>query len=464
MAENQDTTDDKKIVKPPFETATEEMAAKVGTADTEVTAVQQQVQPGEILPAETAQLTTDPDKIPSVDPSLLRTGDMTAYQVTTPTRAADSTVGQISDTSMASTAMADLQDPAAARSEFTASDLIDIDDISSQTLSDQALATAATAELDERATVQFQLGELFKGIEDGKPLPAWASGPMRKAVAVMQQRGLGSSSMAAAAITQQLMESGVSIAAQDAQMYGAIQMKNLDNRQQAALQNALQVSAMDRQNADARTKAAISNAQALLSIDLKELDARQQSNTLKYSALTQAALTDAAAENARRQFNAKSELQVEEFFTELGVQIDTANINREIAVKQYNTNQANAYKEFNASMADQREKFNANMKFAIDQSNAQWRRQVNTANTAVQNETNRINVQNRYNASQTAMNQLWQMYRDNATFNFTAAESEKQRAHETMLKSLEVSATEKLYDDQQRADIAKNLNKVIGNW
>ena len=148
----------------------------------------------------------------------------------------------------------------------------------------------------------------------------------------------------------------------------------------------------------------------------------------------------------------------------MGVQIDTANINRGVAIQQFNINQENAYKEYNASMQDQREKFNANMKFAVDQSNAQWRRSVNTANTATQNEVNRINAQNTYNASQTAMNQLWQMYRDNATFNFTAAESEKQRQHETMLKSLEVSATENLYDKQQRNIIAKNLIKVIGRW
>ena len=350
----------------------------------------------------------------------------------------------------------------AAQSDFD--DLIDLDDISSQKLSEGAFAEAQTAELDKRATVSYQLSELFAGIEDGKPLPPWASPQARKAVAIMQQRGLGASSMAAAAITQSIMESGISVASQDAQMYGAIQLKNLDNKQQAALQNALQVATMDRQNADARTKAAISNAQALLSVDLKNLDNQQQANTLKYSAATQAALTDAAAENARKQFNAKSELQIEEFFTELGVQIDTANINRGIAIEQFNINQENAYKEFNASMQDQREKFNANMKFAIDQSNAQWRRSVNTANTATQNEVNRINAQNTYNAAQTAMNQLWQMYRDNATFNFTASESEKQRTHETMLKSLEVSATEKLYDKEQRNQIAKNLIKVIGRW
>ena len=448
------------MAKQPFEVRTEALAQKAGTKELEVDAKTQDVKSEELLSTDTGQLATDTD-MPRVDPS---TVDMekTEYTVKTPERKPG--VGQISAIDSALTKTAALEDPAAATSELTASDLIDVDDVSSQRLSQEAMAEAATEELDERATVQYQLSELFQGIEDGKDLPPWASGPARKATAIMQQRGLGASSMAAAAVTQAVMESGISIASQDAQMYGAIQMKNLDNKQQAALQNALQVATMDRQNADARTKAAISNAQALLSIDLKELDAQQQSNALKYSALTQAALTDSAAENARRQFNAKSEMQVEEFFAELGVQIDTANINRNVAVKQFNVNQENAYKEFNASMQDQRDKFNANMKFAIDQSNAQWRRQVNTANTALINETNRINVQNRYNATQTAMNQLWQMYRDNATFNFTASESARQRAHETMLKSLEVSATEKLYNDQQKSDIAKTLIKVIGGW
>ena len=351
-----------------------------------------------------------------------------------------------------------------AKSDFSVSSLVDLDDVSGQQLSDGALATAATQELDERATVKYQLSELFKGIEDGKPLPPWASPAVRKVTSVMQQRGLGASSLAAAAVTQAIMESGISIAAQDAKMYQAIQIKNLDNQQQAALSNAVQIATMDRQNADARTKAAISNAQALLSIDIKELDAQQQSNALKYSAITQAALADAAAENARVQLNAKNELQVEEFFTELGVQIDQQNISRDVALRTFNANQENAYKQYNAGLRDQREKFNANMKFAIDQSNTQWRRQINTANTAVQNEANRINVQNQFNATQTALNQLWQQYRDNATFNFTASESDLQRKHESILKALEVSATEKIYNDQQKSDIAKSLINLIAVW
>ncbi len=435
----------------------EEQAQLVGTAPTQVMPITQTVSSGEVLSADKNLVsTTDaPTVVPkTIDPTQVATQN-------TPTASQD--LGQVTNTTKSVDALKDVAYTGAV-SGITESDLIDLEEMASGALSADAMVTAATQQLDKKGTVKFQLAELFSGIEDGKPLPAWASPAVRKATAIMQQRGLGASSMAAAAMTQAVMESGISIASQDAQMYAAIQLKNLDNQQQAALQNALQVATMDRQNADARTKGQISNAQALLSIDLKELDAQQQSNSLKYNSLMQTALADAAADNTRQQLNAKNEVQVEEFFVELSTQIDASNIARDVAIKQYNVSQENAYAEFNATMVDQREKFNANMKYAIDQSNVQWRRQINTANTATMNETNRINVQNTFNSSQTALNQLWQQYRDNATFNFTASESKQQRDHEMALKALEVAATEKAYSDAQKTSLATNVIKVIGGW
>jgi hypothetical protein len=438
-----------------LEKQTEEVAATAGTAATEVQPILQTTQQNELLTPNVQTLAVKPKVVASqIDQSKIQ-------DIATPAK--DASIGQVTGVDSAQ-ADIDAMTFSGATSNFSPTDLVDVNAISNNTLSAGAMATAANQQLDQQATVQFQLSQLLSGLQPGQPAPPWASPAIRKASAIMQQRGLGASSVAAAAITQAVMESGVTIAAQDAKAYQAIQLKNLDNQQQAALQNALQVATLDRQNADARTKGMISNAQALLSIDLKELDAQQQSNAIKYSAQTQAALAEANAENTRRQINAKNELQLEEFYTELGVQIDTANINRDVAIKQYNVNQENSFKEFNASMEDQREKFNANMAFAIDQSNAQWRRQINTANTATLNETNRINAQNAFNASQTALNQLWQKYRDNATFNFTSAESDKQRKHEQALRAMEIAASESMLNSQQKSTIASNLIKVIGNW
>lgn len=328
------------------------------------------------------------------------------------------------------------------------------------TLSEGAVAEAITEPLDEQATVRYQLSELMGSIEEGKPLPPWASPAARKISGIMQARGLGSSSMAAAAMTQAVLESGVVIAAKDADAAAKIQLANLTNRQRAALQNAAVQASMDTANLNARLKAGVTNAQLLLATETKNMDAQQQSNVLEYNALTQAMFKDAAEDNARQQFNAKNELQVEEFFAELESQVETANANRIAAIEQANTSEANAQNQFNATMRDARNKFNANMKYAIDQSNVQWRREVNTANTAIQNENNRINVQNALNVSQTALNNLWQMYRDNAAWNFQKSESALQRQHEIGIMAMEFANTKSLYEQEQK----DNLAMGIGNW
>ena len=332
------------------------------------------------------------------------------------------------------------------------------------TVSAGSIGTAATQQLDPQATTQYQLSQLMSSIQQGQPLPPWASPAVRKITGVMQARGLGASSMAAAAMTQAVLEAGVVIAADDAKKYATIQLANLNNEQQMALSNAATFAAMDKSNLNARLTAAVTNAQSLLATETKNLDAQQQANTLSFNSLTQGMFKDAAEENARQQFNAKNEVQVEEFFAQLGSQVESANANRVAAMEQFNVSEQNAMSQFNNTMRDSREKFNNNMQFAIDQSNVQWRRQVNTANTALQNETNRINVQNEFNASQNALNNLWQQYRDNAAWNFQKGESKLQRDHELGVMAMEFANTTSMYDKKQKDDLAMGIGNWLATW
>ena len=327
-----------------------------------------------------------------------------------------------------------------------------------------AIGTAATQQLDPQATTQYQMGQLLSSIQQGQPMPPWAAPAVRKISGVMQARGLSGSSMAAAAMTQAVMESGITIAADDAKKYATIQLANLNNEQQMALSNAATYAAMDKANLNARLTSAVTNAQSLLAIETKNLDAQQQANTLSYNALTQGIFKDSAEENARQQFNAKNELQVEQFFAELGSQVETANANRTAAMSQFNAGETNAMNQFNATMTDARDKFNSNMQFAVDQSNVQWRRSVNTANTAAQNEANRQNVQNTFNATQNAMNNLWQQYRDNAAWNFQKGESQLQRQHEIGIMAMEFANSQKIYDKQQKDNLAAGVGNWIAKW
>tara|TARA_R100001509_G_scaffold162093_1_gene132829 strand:- start:9155 stop:10501 length:1347 start_codon:yes stop_codon:yes gene_type:complete len=387
--------------------------------------------------------------------------DETGLSTTIPT-APGSDVGQIGEISDITSGLEDLGPMDSA--QFTPTDpYVDMTGVEG-TLSPGATAEAAQAELDPRATVQYQLGEIMSSLEEGSPMPAWASPQIRKVNAIMQARGLGSSSMAAAAITQALMESGIQIATQDANKYATIQLQNLSNRQQTALANAAQVAAMDKANLSARLQGAVTEAQALLSVDLKNLDNKQKSDTLTYSALVQGLFKDAAEENARLQFNAKNQLQVDEFFAELSSQVETANANRVAAMRQFNTSESNAMSQFNQQVADSRDKFNANMGYAIDQSNAVWRREINTADTATQNETNRINVQNSYNATQTALNQLWQIYRDNASWNFQKGENALQREHDFGTIAIQFANSKEMYSKEQKDALASGIGSWLASW
>lgn len=336
-------------------------------------------------------------------------------------------------------------------------------DAAQGSLSEGALATAATEELDARATVKYQMAELFKSIEEGSELPPWASPAVRKVSAIMAQRGLGSSSMAASAITQAIYEAGIPIAVQDANKYGTIQLQNLNNRQQAALQNATATASMDMANLNNRQASAVNNAKTFLTMDMQNLTNAQQKATIDYQTTTSSLFTDAAADNAAKQFNAKTQNEVDQFFAELGSQVETTAINRNVALEQYNISQTQAVEQFNAQMIAQRETFNSNARRQIDASNAVWRRTINTENTALQNEENRTNLQTLLNLSQIAQNNLWQLYRDQAAWTMQTSENNLDRAHNAAMQAAAISERSDLYDSKfDDFLIIKTIDNIFG--
>ena len=334
-------------------------------------------------------------------------------------------------------------------------------------VSDAAKAQAATGTVSEKATVKYQLAELFKSMEDGTDLPAWAAPAVRKVSAIMAQRGLGSSSIASAAITQAVLESAIPIAAADAKTYAAIDLKNLSNEQQATLQNAATVAAMDRANLSVRLQGAVNNARNFLSIDLANLTNKQKTNELEFQGILQGLFRDQAAQNAARQFNAKSQTEVDMFFKELSTQVENANKNRVAAQQQFNADQSNAQSRFVTQLKDSREKFNQNMQLQINQNNVQWRRNINTANTTLQNEVNRLNALNLLQMNQNQLNNMWQRYRDEASWLMQSAENAKARAHQVAMFAQESSFAQSMYEQKTKdltmAEIGRGVIKGIFN-
>jgi len=333
---------------------------------------------------------------------------------------------------------------------ITSNDVVDpnqvVDERTRQQMLERgSLAQAQTQTLANEASVAFQIQKLTEGLETGE-FPPWASPTVRKVNDVMQQRGLGASSMAAAALAQSLIESTIPIAAADAQANATLQLQNLNNQQQTALSNAATIATMDKQNLDNRMKAAQQNAQSFLNMNLKNTTNEQQSAVLTYQSKVQSLFTDQAAANAAKQFNATSQNQVDQFYDQLGATVEQANAARDVAIQKFNSEETSSVEEFNVNLDNLREQFNVNMANQIDQSNAVWRRQVNTANTANENRANQSNAAILLGLTQQAQNQLWQKYRDEAHQLFTALTNETHRNHQIVLSAMENQFNTDMFD------------------
>jgi hypothetical protein len=245
---------------------------------------------------------------------------------------------------------------------------------------------------------------------------------------------------------------------ENSKMMQQMNLANLNAKQQTALANAATFANLNKANLDARMQAQVANAQNFLQMDMANLKNEQQAKVLEYQSVVQAMFSDQAAVNAAEQFNAKSQIQVDQFYTELNTQIEQANATRNANMQQFNVNQKNAMRQFNETMKLNREKFNTTARLQIDQSNVEWRRQINTANTAEQNAANRLQYQVLTNQTAQAQNNLWNHYRDQASWLMTTAENREQRAHDAAMLAAQISGNKDMYE----TEFMNNLLLEIG--
>ena len=142
------------------------------------------------------------------------------------------------------------------------------------TFTQQLEAKAIVGDVSAASTVQFQLGKIMESFNDGTP--AWAAGALRKANAVMAARGLGSSSMAGAAIVQATLESAIPIAQADAATFAAMDMENVRNAQAVALANAAAAQNFELANLNNEQAVRIQNSMNNANLQLKNLSNEQE--------------------------------------------------------------------------------------------------------------------------------------------------------------------------------------------
>jgi hypothetical protein len=231
------------------------------------------------------------------------------------------------------------------------------------------------------------------------------------------------------------------IALENARLAESVNLANLNNRQALVMANAAQIATLETANLNNRQQANVLNAQAFLQMDLTNLSNRQQTALFKSQAMIQSILSDQAAENAAKQFNAASVNQVNQFYDGLTAQIKQFNATQANAMNQFNVSQINAVSEFNATQQNARDQFNADYRRIIDQSNAEWRRNIALADTAAINRANEVNANAALGITTIEYNNLWQTYRDQIEYAWKTGENALDRENELARQVLAKQAT-----------------------
>ena len=322
---------------------------------------------------------------------------------------------------------------------------------------------AQTGTIVSDATVKGQLEglqqEVSTALAQGTAMPVWARGAAEATRAAMQERGMGASSMMAEALSEGIMKSAIPIAQADAESYKQMIFQNLNNRQQAA----------------------VTNANSYLQMDMANLSNKQQTSLANLTTRQAFLLSDQAASNAAAQFNATSTNEVNKFYDNLIGQMNQQNATRVDAMKQFantesnkiaainaqnqvavdkaNTDRTAAINQFNATLDNERQKFNSDNQRTIDQSNVTWRRAINTANTTAVNATNQLNAQNLLELSNYALSNLWQQWRDEASWVNSASETSANRAHNAALAALERTTELDVKNEDQKTKMYEMLGR-----
>lgn len=296
-------------------------------------------------------------------------------------------------------------------------------------------------DIDPRATVQGQLAGLMKQFEKGQT-PVWAQGALRTANAIMAQRGITGSTMAAEAITNALMQSSLDIAEQDASFYQTVTIENLSNQQEAEMEKF-----------NARVSAIFNDQSA--ENTARNLNMQEENAMIRFftDLSQQVAVQNTKEVNAMEQFNATAKNNMMQFFEELDVTIDTFNADSINDMAQFNSEQANIVAQFNAEMENQREQYNINNQLEIDAFNINWRRDVNTANTSAENAAMQADAQNLLDIQMTSLNNLWQHFDTVLNYAFQAEQSDKDRAFQIALTQMTNELKAKLQDDSELMDL-----------
>jgi hypothetical protein len=251
------------------------------------------------------------------------------------------------------------------------------------------------------------------------------------------------------------------IALENARLAQSVDLANLENRQAVVIAKAAQMATLETTNLTNLQQAAVTNAQSFLAMDMANYDREQKTTLFKTEQLVQSLLSDTAAENAAKQFNAANKTQVDQFMATLASTISQFNVAQRNALAQFSTDQVNSVTKFNTEQENLRDQFNSTQRLVIDQSNAQWRREVSTADTAALNAALYLGAQNLQQMTLAEYNNETQLFRDQIEKMWQSFEKNEDRRAELLISEIRGAAAEEAAEAGLWGSIVEGFVKAL---
>lgn len=228
-----------------------------------------------------------------------------------------------------------------------------------------------------------------------------------------------------------------------AQLEGDVNLANAASANTKMLSDAAAMSAAEQTNVNALMTARVENAKNFLQMDLANLTNEQQAKVISYQGRIQTMLSNQAAENSARQFNAASKNQVDQFMADLSSRISQFNAEQTNSIRQTNVSEKNKVKALNQAVKAQRQEFNSTNRLVIAQANAQWRQDLGLEEMRAQNQANLNAAKDLNGLTMDKLDQIWQRERDIMSFAFAAGQAQEDRDLQLLLGDRDLEAAKK---------------------
>ena len=292
----------------------------------------------------------------------------------------------------------------------------------------------------------------WTGMDGKSKIPFYARGAITAANQAMAARGMGGSSMAAAAITQAGLESMMPVAMADAQFMQTLSVKAFDAKTAMGVAKLSHIAMLDVEDLNFAQSRAVDSANKFFQMNMDNVSAERVVAATNNANEVQKLFTDTAAINVANNLSFTTEAEMTRFYDELAFQAADSTARLTLDAD-----------KFNASVKNARSQFNASMSLEIEKDNINYLRSVNTANTAGINQQNMINSQNLLNISNTQIANALTLQRDELQKIFEASENASDRANNYGIASLNASSAMDRVDAALKNENAQNIGGFLSD-